>query len=122
MDAIPGLCRGLLYAAYEPGGPGRGHAVEAVHSIDGRGMGVSDREGRAEDSADLAPERRPSEGTYPDLFPGLCDVEDAGTMDAAFRAGHRTEAAVGRAGENQEWRRCAAASGNGNRAGSRTAS
>jgi len=38
------------------------------------------------DPADLAPQRRPREGSHPGLLPGLCTVEDVGGLDARGRS------------------------------------
>ena len=64
--------------------------VEALHSVDGSGMGLPHHEGRIGDPAHLAPEGRPREGAHPGLLPGLRVVEDAGRLDAQRRPGRCT--------------------------------
>jgi hypothetical protein len=45
MVGIPRVRGGLLLVAHELGGPGRGDVVEALHSVDGRGVVVSHHQG-----------------------------------------------------------------------------
>ena len=105
LERLGGVVGRVLPIANESSRDRSGGAVEALHPVDGSGMGVSDHEGRIGNPPDLASKNGAGVGPHSGLLPGLRLVEDVGAMDAAVGLGRCAANVAGGAVEGQEWRR-----------------
>ena len=99
------LVGGLLPLADQSPRDRSGGAVEALHPVDGSGMGVSHLERRVGNPSDMASKNRAGVGPHSGLLPGLRFMEDLGAMDAAIGPGRCAADVVGGVIEDQERRR-----------------